>query len=814
MKSSFFCEREEQVMQKSKFLTGIKKAVSLSLMVTVLSSITACSKDKGEEDKLSYTYNTYLEASPVCWNPHEWETNADTTLATYCEMGLVASTADENGKFQWTYEMAESITDITADFEEKEKYKIEDGQAGRVWQIKLNENACWEDGTIINADTYIESMKLLLDSNMKNYRASTYYDATQSSIAIYNAEAYYNNDSAGKVIYTPIEEMGYKTVEEALSAGIKAENILIDIEKAFGIKANTDTGYVNYQDTTELTDTEGVLKDAGSKITGKEIYDTCFAPGTTYASYAPNYILVPNGVYEEMQFENIGIYKVDDYTINYITVKSVSEFYFLSGMTTNWIVKDDIYNNGKTEEGGLVATTYGTSVETYCSYGPYKLVSFETDKQFVLEKNEKWYGYKDGEHENQFQTTKIVIDIIPDHETQLQLFLSGQLDSITLDVNDMEQYRMSDRLYSVDQTYTIRWVFATELDSLKAIENEVGDGTNKRVLSYDDFRKAMSLAMDRERFCSEATPGYSPAYYLINNMYYVDIENDIESNYRNTDEAKESMVNFYGIKYGGEEKYATLEQAYNAITGYNLEEARTLFQSVYEQAIADGNYTEGQNVKIRCMVSAAASLTEQDIAQQDLLNEMLAEATKGTGFEGKITIEFMSGAKNRYYDCANGQIEMIRGAWGGAAFYPFSVIGCYTDPDYAGGYVHEQCGWDPTTDKLSITFDFDKDGTAETLEKTYQQWTNDINDNSVYGKDAETRLFVLAKLETGVLSKYQCIPWSTETVSNLLSNQVEYGFEEYNIMYGYGGIRYITYNYDDKAWEKYIDAQNGVLEYQ
>ena len=66
------------------------------------------------------------------------------------------------------------------------------------------------------------------------------------------------------------------------------------------------------------------------------------------------------------------------------------------------------------------------------------------------------------------------------------MFLSGKLDEVTLDVEDVEKYHMSNYLYQEEQTYIYRWVFATELDALIRLEDEANDGGNKRVLSYDD----------------------------------------------------------------------------------------------------------------------------------------------------------------------------------------------------------------------------------------------------------------------------------------------------------------------------------------
>ena len=452
-----------------------------------------------------------------------------------------------------------------------------------------------------------------------------------------------------------------------------------------------------------------------------------------------------------------------------------------------------------------------------CS-GPYKMVSFEKDKQIVLERNENWFGYKDPAHEGQYMATGVKIDIISEHNTALQLFNQGKLDGVELTSEDLAVYRMSDYLRKTDETYTFRWIFATSLDSLKALEAEANDGANKRVLSYDDFRKAISLSMDRATFVAQASAGFKPAYYLLNYMYYTDIENDPESQYRKTKEAKEAVLSLYGITYGEGTPYATIDDAFNAVTGYDVEEARKLFQSVYEQAIADGNYTEGQAVTINCMASAAAAPTADDTKQQDLLNQFVTEATKGTGFEGKITFNFKTGAKERYDDVAAGKIEMIRGAWGGAAFYPFSTIRVYCDTAYMGGLalIHESNGWDPTKEKVSVTFDFDKNGEAETVEKTFEGWAQAINGDGEYAGDefVDVKLAVLSQVETGILRAYQCIPWGTSTVCDLYSQRLEWATLDYNIMYNYGGLRLLKFTQTDKEWADYVASQGGTLSYE
>lgn len=800
-----------------------KRVLALALVCVMVFSLAACNKSSKSESNATYTYNLYMEAGPINWNPHAWEMSNEDEFMTYITMGLVdVSIAEDGETFEWVYEMADSITDITATYADKEKWNVTEDY-GRVFEIKLNQAAKWEDGTPINADTYVYSMQQLLSPEMKNYRSNSYLEG---DTAIYNAKAYFNNDKAGTPIYESICDANAGTyalgIDETdkMYASLTASTVFWGdtLENAY---ASYGAAYFTGEDGTDYYQTlVGLIGDAEFVPVTDEIIAAvkgiCSVVGSGYDEEFMELLFYANGTYETVDFSEVGLVKVDDYTILYITENPVEMFYFLTNATSNWIVKEDVYEAGKSTVKNLVSTTYGTSLDTTCSYGPYKLVSFETDKQFVFEKNENWYGYTDGKHEGQYQTTHVKYQIVSDHNTQMQLFNSGALDLVGLTSDDMATYRMSDNLLKTDRTYTFRWIFGTDLATLTALEEEANDGANKKVLYYDDFRKAISLSMDRARLTAEATSAYKPAYYLFNNMYYTDIANDPESQYRKTPEAMEAVLRLYGIEYGEGKTYATVEEAYNAVTGYDVEAAKALFQSVYEQAIADGLYTDGQAIKINCMASAASSLTADDIAQQDLMNEFVTAATVGTGFEGKISFTFQAGSPTRYDDVAQGKVEMIRGAWGGAAFYPFSTIRVYCEPDYMGGLelIHESCGWNPSVEKCDVVYDFDGDGVAETVTDTFQNWALSINGSGAYATDADAALAILSYLETGILGAYQCIPWSTETLCELYSQKIAYATTNYNIMYGYGGIRLMTYNYSDAEWDEYVKSQGGTLSYE
>ena len=79
---------------------------------------------------------------------------------------------------------------------------------------------------------------------------------------------------------------------------------------------------------------------------------------------------------------------------------------------------------------------------------------------------------------------------------------------------------------------------------------------------------------------------------------------------------------------------------------------------------------------------------------------------------------------------------------------------------------------------------------------------------------ANDRLNVLAALEGAVLQNYNYIPLTGDSTAQLKGMQVEYYTEEQIYPMAWGGIKYMTYNYDDAAWEAYVAEQGGTLNYR
>ena len=804
----------------------MKKFLALLLAVAMVLSMTACGTKNGDAAVTTtaavHTYHTYATALATNWNPHTWETNSDSAVMAYIETPLVDMTIkdSETGEYQWIFQAANDIVDVTAANQgDLTKYgcdlpagmTADQITEGYVYEIKLNPEMCWQDGTPINADTYIYSMQQLLDPSMKNYRANNYWSG-ESALA--GATLYYHANDEGT--YNTVYSV-YESIEAAQAAG---DTVYLDMWGFYGLEGAVDADGNACPQWVDINDTHKYVDPAdGSEVSAADIYAAYGPAGHFTTAGNPEYVSV--FVLNENKgagWDVVGLYKVDEYTIRYVCQASYDYYYFLTSCTSNWIVHKDTYEASKDTTGKLVTTAYNTAPENTMSYGPYKLVSMQDAKQMVFERNEKYFEYDvaadgtitsttsftvNGENVAQWQMDKIVIDVMTDDAAK-QAFLKGEIDDWAPSAEETVKYSTSTQLYKVDETHTMRLFFNCDLENLKVMDQSYGN-TNSVVLSNANFRKAMSLAMDRNEWVS-ATAGYKPAFSLVNSLYFYDVYEDPSSIYRNTDEAMNAVVGLYDVAYGEGTPYADLKAAHDSITGYNLTEAKNLMTKACDELVAAGLYTEGDPIHIRIGYKAG-TLDSTDQQQLALFNKYINAAVEGTGF-GKVTLEGVGDLANRYNSVANGEFAIGYGAWGGAAFYPFTMFRVYLDPSYVDP-IHESGCFDPATETVTLNI------LGEDVTMTWQDWSVSMTGTGPYADaDNETKLAVLAAIEEAYLELYYCIPIATTTSCSMLSYKLSYFTEDYNIMYDFGGLRLIQPNYNDAEWTEYVASVGGTLSYE
>jgi len=826
----------------------MKKLTALLLAVVMCAGVLAgCN---GRNNGNGYTYNSATTSLGNNWNPHTWETNGDDAILGYisspfCTMSILDS---EKGVYQWVYEMATSITDVTKDNQgDLTKYNcsLPAGQtadkttAGYVFEIKLNPDAKWEDGTPINADSYIYSMQQLLNPAMFNYRANLYISG-ESAVAG-GSNYYYSGAPIFECLVPAYEDKGDYSYD--LEAGITKGEVyvnvnsadytlysmsLADLNSSYGVGVDAEIKALS-----DNANAYGYTKvTADNRATVEKVIHTILSGlfGITDAKELAN--VTKEALFRDTgkkgdvyPYEAVGCYKVDDYTIRYVTQSYIDINYFLTSCTSTWLVHEELYEKGKDATGELTTTNYCTSKDTSMSYGPYKIQSMQPDRQIVFVQNENWYGWDrdengkllkdengnlisttkflvDGQNVRQYQTTRIVIDVM-EESAMKQAFLKGELASWSPDAEELTTYATSDQLYKVDETYTMSFFFNTDEKALKEMDKSKGN-TNSVVLSNTNFRKAFSLAIDRAEYVT-ATPGYQPAYALMNNLYFYDVYNDPNSSYRNSDAAMQAVCNLYGVDYGAGKAYATLREAYKSISGYNLTEAKSLMKKACDELVKAGLYKKGDAIVIR-IGWAKGALQSSDNNQIALMNKYINAAAEGSGF-GTITLEAVGNIEDRYGAVPGGEYAIGYGAWGGAAFYPFRNMQVYCDNKQYD--INEAACWDPTNEQLTLTVEGKK------VTMSWQEWSNALIGTGKFASASnETKLAVTAQMEELYLKKYYRIPLCATTICELLSYKNSYYTEDYNIMYDFGGLRLMKYNYTDAEWSDFVKSQGGELKYE
>lgn len=265
------CKRILGALSAALLMSGCTK-------VTPTSSIGGSSSIFGPDGGAKYTYNTYLSTSPSTWNVHTWETSDESYIPAFTEMGFydLQLNAAKDG-YEIVCEMASAMPEdvsATVDESDLQMYGYKGNVAeGYVWDIALNKNACWEDGTPIKAVDYVESMKRQLDPKMANYRADSYYE---SSFVIANADRYFKQGNETlEEAYKYLDKTNGKWTTDAVSSdGIYYLNPERATSFYSNIFSNVDEpdGIWNLLDQPSYYDNNAAAKLAAGRILDAIVY--------------------------------------------------------------------------------------------------------------------------------------------------------------------------------------------------------------------------------------------------------------------------------------------------------------------------------------------------------------------------------------------------------------------------------------------------------------------------------------------------------------------------------------------------------------
>ena len=828
-------------------------------------------EDGAEEvDDGTVSYNTTTVTMPSNWNELNYSDNNDTQIMSY--IGSSFFTYDykfDGGKFKadgtvnlegivpgafiTTYSAATKLEDVTSAVDAKWGYTDEQkAEGGYAWKITLRDDLKWDDGTPITAADFEYSMKAQLDPAFMNFRANTYYD----TLKVKNSRGYFFQDPEGT--YESVTAKGFESNQAALDAG---EVLYVDLWAVdndlfgWGLKTaglvdeqgNAMPQYLAYNDERIFNTPEGW--ETGSEDWLFSVADAWgyIAPGAGYGDYTEpggGYLWVTvfvENLVRDVAWEDVGMYAIEEENAIVVCLDKAYSLlnedgslgvwaaYYMSSLPLVHKAKYEESKKAPVEGSTLWTTNYNSSLATTASWGPYKLVEFEAGSHYKLAKNEHWYGWNMEDYNNQYPIDVINCRKVEEFTTRWMGFLNGDYDDASLQTENVEEYADSKYVYYAPEDGTYGMQLYSNLPVLKA------SGNNNGILAIQEFRHAFSLALNRNNLIENIWPGTAaPCLGIVSTSYFYDIENSTTladgGVYRNTVEAKEGLLRAYGFVQDENGKWSsgtltdlTLDEAYEALSGYNPALAKEKLKEAIEILNANADYYGYDSSKDITIVYGSSSDDSKQKKRCEYLQGIIDDLASGTALEGKIKLKFDASASAKWAEAfRSGATQIGFGyGFGGNPFNPFSIPGLFVDTKEDLNY-HQY--WDTSAIDLTITLpEGDYEGAGQTITMPVDNWfyclnglAEDYGQVHTYNWDAgfapvNTRLVIFAALEEVILKECRSVMLIESAGGSFLGAKFSYASEDYNTFMGFGGIRYIQIEYTDFEWKQFVKANGNDL---
>jgi len=270
-------------------------------------------------------------------------------------------------------------------------------------------------------------------------------------------------------------------------------------------------------------------------------------------------------------WENVGIKIVgdDDLTIQFTFIDEQSEWnvrYWLSSFVTtpiNLELYDYLLNDGDTN------TNYGTTNLTIGYTGAYYVDYYEADLELIYLENPSYHN------PTEYFYDSILMYVKTDPDLIWAMFEEGLLDGAAIPT--AKYYEVKD--YPGVMPVPGATIYRMMINGLGTVEAQQemfpdSDWVPEPILANQDFKLAMSYAIDREYLATVVMKTRQPSIYLFSTAYLVDPE--------------------MGIAYRETEQGLTVATDMAPDTfGYNFDAARALYEIALDQLVADGVYQNG-----------------------------------------------------------------------------------------------------------------------------------------------------------------------------------------------------------------------------
>ena len=195
-----------------------------------------------------------------------------------------------------------------------------------------------------------------------------------------------------------------------------------------------------------------------------------------------------------VDWEDVGIKKIDDKTLEITLTEEYTVYEVMRhfSQSATYPVYEPLYEAGMNSD--RTETTYGTEFDQVMSCGQFYLNTWLKGSEIEYLKNEDW-PYAD-----LIKVDGVVCRVVKDNNTRLQMFEAGELDSVGLNADGVEQYAEDPRF----RVSTTSYIDHIDINYLN---------TEKPILANINFRKAIFYSIDRATIADLTT--CRPANFLV-----------------------------------------------------------------------------------------------------------------------------------------------------------------------------------------------------------------------------------------------------------------------------------------------------------
>lgn len=263
----------------------------------------------------------------------------------------------DNGEFYAS--LAGLPADITAEFDTEPKFGVpETAKRGYVFRLDLNPNILWEDGTKVTAADV-------------QFTLLSYARQNELDIAIAGMDNYLQDIQNPSGVVGSLQQAGFSSMAEAREAGF--HHFYLDMTHFWGL----DSGWVSIESSNVFHDRAIPTGVNEMYITPAYLYHNYLREGSRQDHLQSEFIGIANGS-SAMTEKDMGMIAKDDHQLILILETPTTLGALTAALSKLIIVKEDRFGLG-----------YGSSVPSYCSYGPYRVVTVNP-REIILEPNEAW----------------------------------------------------------------------------------------------------------------------------------------------------------------------------------------------------------------------------------------------------------------------------------------------------------------------------------------------------------------------------------------------------------------------------------------